>query len=72
MPSVMWLVGALAGIDERELRATFNAGIGMVLVVAPETASVLTSAAPEAIFVGEVAPVAELGGRYVEGRLAIG
>lgn len=69
MPSVMWLVGALAGIEERELRATFNGGIGMVLVVAPEAASALTAAAPEAILIGEVATVAELGGRYVEGRL---
>jgi phosphoribosylformylglycinamidine cyclo-ligase len=33
MPSVMQLVGALGGLEAPEIRATFNGGIGMVLVV---------------------------------------
>ncbi len=32
----MRLLGALGGLDEAEMRATFNGGIGMVVVVAPE------------------------------------
>ncbi|HSL96966.1 MAG TPA: phosphoribosylformylglycinamidine cyclo-ligase [Candidatus Deferrimicrobiaceae bacterium] len=69
MPSVMRLLGALAAIDERELRATFNGGLGMVLVVPADAVPALAAAAPEALLVGEVAPVDELGGRYVEGEL---
>jgi phosphoribosylformylglycinamidine cyclo-ligase len=69
MPSVMRLIGALAGIDEPEVRATFNGGIGMVLIVAPAAVSTLVAAAPEALRIGEVAPVGELGGRYVEGEV---
>ena len=34
MPSVMHLFGALGGLEDAELRATFNGGIGMVVVVA--------------------------------------
>ena len=34
MPSVMRLFGALGGLDDDELRATFNGGLGMVVVVA--------------------------------------
>ena len=33
MPAEMRLLGALGGIDEVQVRATFNGGIGMVLVV---------------------------------------
>ena len=42
MPSVMRLFGALGGLDDAELRATFNGGLGMALVVA-------RAAAPAAI-----------------------
>ena len=35
MPPVMQFFGALGGIEDDELRATFNGGVGMVLVVAP-------------------------------------
>lgn len=66
MPSVMRVLGALGGIDDAELRATFNGGIGMVLVVSPEAVEVAVSALPEAVAIGVVAPVAELGPRYVE------
>ena len=34
MPSVMRLFGALGGLDDEELRATFNGGLGMVVVAA--------------------------------------
>jgi phosphoribosylformylglycinamidine cyclo-ligase len=66
MPSVMRLLGALGGIGDVELRATFNGGIGMVLVVAPEAVEVAAAALPEAIAIGLVARAGELGGRYVE------
>jgi len=66
MPSVMRLLGALGGIDDPELRATFNGGIGMVLVVAPEVVDATMAALPDAVAIGLVAPVAELGARYVE------
>ena len=36
MPSVMRLVGALGGMDDDEVRATFNGGIGMIAVVPPD------------------------------------
>jgi phosphoribosylformylglycinamidine cyclo-ligase len=36
MPSVMRLFGALGGLDDAELRATFNGGLGMIAVVAPD------------------------------------
>jgi phosphoribosylformylglycinamidine cyclo-ligase len=38
MPSVMRMIGALGGLEDDEVRATFNGGLGMVLVVAPEAA----------------------------------
>lgn len=66
MPSVLRLLGALGGMDDAELRATFNGGIGMVLVVAPEAVDVARAALPDAIVIGSVARVEELGGRYAE------
>jgi phosphoribosylformylglycinamidine cyclo-ligase len=66
MPSVIRLIGALGGLDAAELRATFNGGIGMVVVVAPEAVEVATAALPEAIAIGIVTPSVELGGRYAE------
>jgi phosphoribosylformylglycinamidine cyclo-ligase len=69
MPSAMWLVAALGGLEEPEVRATFNGGLGMVVVVAPGAAGVLGEALPEAVLVGEVLPAATIGGRYAEGPL---
>jgi phosphoribosylformylglycinamidine cyclo-ligase len=71
MPSVMRLVGVVAGISDRELRATFNGGLGMVLVVPPEAAATtleLTAArGVPAWIVGEAVSVEALGGkRYGE------
>jgi phosphoribosylformylglycinamidine cyclo-ligase len=69
MPSVMWLMGAWGALEEPELRATFNGGLGMVLVVAEEALDALRAAAPEAVLVGEVVETAGLGARYAEGPL---
>jgi phosphoribosylformylglycinamidine cyclo-ligase len=69
MPSIMGLFGALGGIEDAEMRATFNGGLGMVVVVAPEALPALLRELPDAILVGEVARADELDGRYVEGRL---
>jgi phosphoribosylformylglycinamidine cyclo-ligase len=74
MPSVMRLFGALGGLEDDELRATFNGGIGMVVVVAEDAADTaiarLSHDGFPACVVGVVAPVDEQGGtRYVEGPL---
>ena len=71
MPSVMWLIAALGGLEEAEARATFNGGLGMVVVVDPRAAKALTTALPDAALAGEVADAAELGGRYAEGPLRV-
>jgi phosphoribosylaminoimidazole (AIR) synthetase len=70
----MRLLGALGGLADDELRATFNGGLGMIAVVAPSAATLaidfLTSHEIEAAVVGTVVPVADLGGRrYAEGAL---
>jgi phosphoribosylformylglycinamidine cyclo-ligase len=71
MPSVMQLFGALGGVEDDELRATFNGGIGMALIVAPASVQRLSDDLRKAGFpswvIGEVRPVVELDGRrYVE------
>lgn len=71
LPSVMTLLGALGGVGAPELRATFNGGLGMVLVVAPAAVEVVRAAAPEAVLVGEVVSAAALGGRYAEAALEL-
>jgi phosphoribosylformylglycinamidine cyclo-ligase len=71
LPSVMAPVAALGGLDGEEVRATFNGGIGMIVVVAPSAAAALEAALPEAVLAGEVVPAAELGRRYVEAPLRV-
>ena len=71
MPSVMRLMGALGGLDDVELRATFNGGLGMVLVVPPDGVAVargtLERLGVAAWEVGTVVPVAAAdGARYLE------
>ncbi len=71
MPSVMRLVGALGGLDDAELRATFNGGVGMVAAVPPEAVplarTALAGAGLGAVAIGDVVDAADLeGARYVE------
>jgi phosphoribosylformylglycinamidine cyclo-ligase len=71
MPSVMRLLGELGGVAETELRATFNGGLGMVLVVSAEVADRTAALARErgapAWVVGRVVEAADLDGdRYAE------
>ena len=75
MPSIMRVLGALGGIADPELRATFNAGLGMVMVVPADTAGVTVELTRgrgiPAWVVGEVVETATIGGRrYVEEGLA--
>ena len=74
VPSVIRMIGALARLSDAELRATFNAGLGMVLVVPPDAAGPTVELARgrgiPAWVVGEVVEASALGGdRYVEGPL---
>jgi phosphoribosylaminoimidazole (AIR) synthetase len=74
MPSVMHLFGALGGLEEDELRATFNGGLGMVLVVPPTAIPTAIRVASDrgiaATVVGEVLETAALDDvRYTEGSL---
>jgi phosphoribosylformylglycinamidine cyclo-ligase len=74
MPSIMRLFGALGGLDDAELRATFNGGLGMIAVVAPEAVATaqaaLATAGLRAPVVGGILETAELaaldGARYAE------
>jgi phosphoribosylformylglycinamidine cyclo-ligase len=74
MPSIMRLFADLGGLADAELRATFNGGLGMVVVV-PQSGVATALRALEADGfaawpVGEVRPVSTLGGeRYREGPL---
>ncbi len=74
MPSVMRLFGALGGLEDDEMRATFNGGLGMVVVLPPAAVETAVRAFEAdgipAVVVGEVVDAATLGGlRYVEGPL---
>jgi phosphoribosylformylglycinamidine cyclo-ligase len=75
MPGVMRLVGAIGRMEADELRATFNGGLGMVVVVPPDAAGTTVRLARDrgvpAWVVGEVVPAGELGGaRYAEEAVA--
>ena len=74
MPSVMRVFGALGGLDDEELRATFNGGLGMVAVLpaaaAPAAIGAIEALGIAAAVVGEVVDAAEAdGSRYVEAAL---
>ena len=74
MPSVMRVLGALGPIADAELRATFNAGLGMTVVVPADAAADLVELARTrdipAWIVGEVVDADAIGGRrYVEEEL---
>ena len=70
MPSIMSVLGALGGIAGPELRATFNGGLGMVVVVpagaAAATVALARARTIPAWVVGEVVETASIGGRYAE------
>ncbi|HYU49834.1 MAG TPA: phosphoribosylformylglycinamidine cyclo-ligase [Candidatus Limnocylindria bacterium] len=74
MPSIMRLFADLGGLADAELRATFNGGLGMIVVVAPSAVDTALGALDAdgftAWLVGEVRPLSTLGGeRYREGPL---
>ena len=74
MPSVMHLIGALGGMDDDEVRATFNGGIGLIAVLprgaVPGAIAGFAGHGLEAILIGEVTEMDALGGaRYVEAPL---
>jgi phosphoribosylformylglycinamidine cyclo-ligase len=70
MPSIMRVMGVLGGIGHAELRATFNGGLGMVVVVPAEAAAATVALARArqipAWVVGEVVETTTIGGRYSE------
>jgi phosphoribosylformylglycinamidine cyclo-ligase len=71
VPSVMRLFAELGGIEDDELRATFNGGLGMVIVVPAEVADRTVGLARErgvpAWVVGDVVAAGGLdGSRYAE------
>jgi phosphoribosylformylglycinamidine cyclo-ligase len=74
VPSVERVFGALGGLDDEEIRATFNGGLGMVAVL-PRGAVPAATAAFEAfgipaMVVGEVVDAVAVGGSpYVEATL---
>lgn len=77
LPSVMRWLGAAAGIDGPELRATVNGGLGLVVAVpAAAVSAALAAFAAEGLAarqVGIVVEASELGGRrYAEGPLPVG
>ena len=73
-PSVQRVFGALGGLDDEEIRATFNGGLGMVAVLPRAAVSAATAAIEgfgiPAMVVGEVVDAAEVDGlRYLEATL---
>jgi phosphoribosylformylglycinamidine cyclo-ligase len=67
----MRLLGVAGGLEDDELRATFNGGLGMVVVVpaaaARRTVELATARGVPAWVVGQVVEAAALGGaRYAE------
>jgi len=74
MPSIMRLLGALGGLDDVELRATFNGGIGMAVVVARDAVDganeAFAATGISSMTIGEVVGAEHTGGaRYEEGSL---
>ncbi len=74
VPSIIRLIAALAGLDDVEMRATFNAGIGMAVVVGPDAVDAALGAFRDAgtlpVVIGEVLPD-DGGPRYVEGAIDV-
>jgi phosphoribosylformylglycinamidine cyclo-ligase len=76
MPAVFRVLGALGHIGDAELRATFNAGIGMVAVVPAAAGAAAVEAARGLGFgawvIGDVVEAHAIGGRYGETGTAPG
>jgi phosphoribosylformylglycinamidine cyclo-ligase len=53
VPGIFKLI-ASAGVEEAEMRRTFNMGIGMIIVVAPELADAACAAIPKARPIGKL------------------
>jgi phosphoribosylformylglycinamidine cyclo-ligase len=70
MPSIMRLFAALGGLDDEEVRETFNAGVGMIAVVGPEAvdeaAAAFREQGIEPVVIGEVIDRRADGPRYLE------
>jgi phosphoribosylformylglycinamidine cyclo-ligase len=71
MPSVMRLLGAIGALEDDELRATFNGGIGMVVIVpravAARTVELARARGVPSWVIGEVVRREAIGGeRYAE------
>ena len=56
VPAVFRWLQAAGGVGELEMFRTFNMGVGMILVVAPEVAPAVLAARPGAFELGAVAP----------------
>jgi phosphoribosylformylglycinamidine cyclo-ligase len=54
VPPLFRLIGERGNVVEEEMYRTFNMGIGIVLVVAPDDADAVRAGVPEALAVGEV------------------
>jgi phosphoribosylformylglycinamidine cyclo-ligase len=70
VPGVIAEVAAAAGMDGAEMRATFNAGVGMAVVVereaGPSVVDYFAGRGVEAWRIGKVVGAAEIGARYRE------
>jgi phosphoribosylformylglycinamidine cyclo-ligase len=70
MPSLQRLIAERAAIDDRELRATFNGGIGMAIIVGAAAMRIVRDALDDAVVIGTVVAADKAGAtRYVEGPL---
>jgi phosphoribosylformylglycinamidine cyclo-ligase len=76
MPAIIDVIGALGGLAATELRATFNGGLGMLLVVPPSSRTIEAvlaaahAAGTPGVIAGEVDEVDQLdGARYAEAPL---
>jgi len=62
-PPLFRLIQERGGVSDEEMARVFNLGLGMVLIVAPDSRSTIESRIPEAMVVGRVVARAESTGR---------
>ncbi|MDQ2907609.1 MAG: phosphoribosylformylglycinamidine cyclo-ligase [Chloroflexota bacterium] len=70
VPPLFQLLAHLGNIPRAEMYRTFNMGIGMVLIVSPETVSQVQTILPETMTIGHIQEPCEAGS-HVEGNLYI-